>query len=1201
MSIFKETIPSYLQQQLKIREEILGLGLDGGGRTSPKTINTGIEGPKGAYGDITIDSHAFYTNHANRQCVIRMSSGVDLAEDDVLETNNRFETWESMKGPNMAQRYILQGGTLVGVPRGQDLIQANRKGFPGTFNKGNQRTMGMAYGDPMIRSDANADGYGIVPMPGIISANIRTKSAYGSLREAKVNFVCHNQRQLEILEMLYMRPGYTLLLEWGWSPYVDNYGKIQQKLPQINGFFDTNATHNYIEREIIRTRIITGGNYDAILGFVKNFQYKLRPDGGFDCETELIARGEVLESLKMNKEGIYNEKLAKEEGNSGWENKDILEIILDKILEYSISNDKSDDFWPWLFGKRAGHQAKAEAMGKNLAELAGPTFDTDQDLYPHIISKDSGLRKADGTPSEGNKFTSTYVRWDFLSNLINRHVIPQSPKGYEDGRLDDPLFQIVTTMPVRIDRPSKNISTLLYNQIISPLKDRVIMLNNMPIDYTCIDMSLDPSVCLLPHQVYDLGDGTLNIGGMTEFAKKPLKWIYNIFASDENDYESKNTGDLTNYNLPPDVENRQIAKIYFNVDHLKSVHKSLAYDGEGKANADFTFHDWLKKIWDDVNDATANTHDFTINVDSLFNNNVRIIDLSFNKNDPELDLNTIYTFNIQSPNSTVREVAYNSSIPSAMSATIAIAAQAPDSVDDLEKVTFSALNKGIRNRFTEKNNKSENKIPDEEQITQWRDELDAELNIIYTTAHINKGSESQSGTLVKWRTDMLQGKGNEKDDEGVATDKELIDEMKGALNALQNSSDRIYKKYGVTKKEEGIYYGMPKKTPTQPRAAIIPLKFNCKLDGIGGMIIGNVFKLPKDKLPKGYNSNSVCFITLGEEQNISGQDWTTTLNGHLTLLGEEETAEKFDEGWDPNSFDEWKGVYTPDGQGEITVDQKDIDEAMNRVSFGDYVYLKITSSPTSCRTSPEINNERLGTIDSFDNTVGMFDEGNGGKMLGRITDIRLQDPTTEATGLNRITTLFYGDQRSIKKETKIENKDAKDGDLATSTDPKKDKQVYYVRKDGEWKAIDPDSINLFHVWYEIELIASAFNFFNNGWVMQLGDSKTVNGETQNTWKIDKNGADKWEHLFIKGDAPTTLEGPKMQLEISKALKEDGLWRDTGAKARSYIAWAKNSNGQATGFTLQKVWMRIDTLQASSDFTVDEKFEAAVPKFETISD
>ena len=52
-----------------------------------------------------------------------------------------------------------------------------------------------------------------------------------------------------------------------------------------------------------------------------------------------------------------------------------------------------------------------------------------------------------------------------------------------------------------------------------------------------------------------------------------------------------------------------------------------------------------------------------------------------------------------------------------MSATIAIAAQAPDSVDDLEKVTFSALNKGIRNRFTEKNNKSENKIPDEEQIT----------------------------------------------------------------------------------------------------------------------------------------------------------------------------------------------------------------------------------------------------------------------------------------------------------------------------------------------------------------------------------------------------------------------------------------------------------------------------------------------------
>ena len=71
-----------------------------------------------------------------------------------------------------------------------------------------------AYGDPKIRADRDAnDTYGMVPMPGITDANIRTKSDDGSLREAQVNFTCHNRRQLEILEALYMRPGYPIILQ----------------------------------------------------------------------------------------------------------------------------------------------------------------------------------------------------------------------------------------------------------------------------------------------------------------------------------------------------------------------------------------------------------------------------------------------------------------------------------------------------------------------------------------------------------------------------------------------------------------------------------------------------------------------------------------------------------------------------------------------------------------------------------------------------------------------------------------------------------------------------------------------------------------------------------------------------------------------------------------------------------------------------
>ena len=62
---------------------------------------------------------------------------------------------------------------------------------------------------------------GIRPMPGINSIDIESKSAYGSLREVVVKFQCWDIKQLEDLELLYMRPGYTVLIEWGWLPYLN--------------------------------------------------------------------------------------------------------------------------------------------------------------------------------------------------------------------------------------------------------------------------------------------------------------------------------------------------------------------------------------------------------------------------------------------------------------------------------------------------------------------------------------------------------------------------------------------------------------------------------------------------------------------------------------------------------------------------------------------------------------------------------------------------------------------------------------------------------------------------------------------------------------------------------------------------------------------------------------------------------------------
>ena len=182
MSIFKETFKDFVSTQLRIREAIVKQGSSpGSSRFGPRTIiNVNGNNKK-----IDIAAGAFYTNTISKQCVIRMASGVDITDEILV---GEF-------GEDISKKYILEGGILQ--ENGQP-----KKGFG--VDDG-------AYGDKFTRSEGG-DGFGIVPMPGIIEADIRTKSAYGSLREANVTFVCHNRRQLEILELLYMRPGMPILI-----------------------------------------------------------------------------------------------------------------------------------------------------------------------------------------------------------------------------------------------------------------------------------------------------------------------------------------------------------------------------------------------------------------------------------------------------------------------------------------------------------------------------------------------------------------------------------------------------------------------------------------------------------------------------------------------------------------------------------------------------------------------------------------------------------------------------------------------------------------------------------------------------------------------------------------------------------------------------------------------------------------------------
>jgi hypothetical protein len=109
---------------------------------------------------------------------------------------------------------------------------------------------------------------GIRPMPGITNVDIQSKSAYGSLRQATVSFICHDIRQLEIMELLYMRPGFTVLLEFGWTPWLDNSGNLKSTIDFYDEMFTPGSENLTLQdrfKKLFQKSKDHSGNYDAIL------------------------------------------------------------------------------------------------------------------------------------------------------------------------------------------------------------------------------------------------------------------------------------------------------------------------------------------------------------------------------------------------------------------------------------------------------------------------------------------------------------------------------------------------------------------------------------------------------------------------------------------------------------------------------------------------------------------------------------------------------------------------------------------------------------------------------------------------------------------------------------------------------------------------------------------------------------------------
>ena len=107
-SLFQEPIRPFVRKQLRVREAILKQGNKGESRFTSNTVDLSDKNDGSETG--RLPAGAFYTYTTSRQCVLRMSSGVDLLPDTEVPEKGKFEGNGVLEGENMAIRYILEGG-----------------------------------------------------------------------------------------------------------------------------------------------------------------------------------------------------------------------------------------------------------------------------------------------------------------------------------------------------------------------------------------------------------------------------------------------------------------------------------------------------------------------------------------------------------------------------------------------------------------------------------------------------------------------------------------------------------------------------------------------------------------------------------------------------------------------------------------------------------------------------------------------------------------------------------------------------------------------------------------------------------------------------------------------------------------------------------------------------------------------------------
>lgn len=238
------------------------------------------------------DLSVFYSNTA----WLRLSSGVTIDSQRAATLSSKLEISPNLiEGTALARNLVLWGSTV---------------GFSQTGGKASLEPLrgGVGYGLNNAYGFLTTTDQGLKPPPGLLKASINYKNN-GSLKQAEVNIKCFSRSQFEALEAIYLRLGYTMVLEWGNTLWFDNQGDFKRtegySIPNLLFGSNDNVSPQTLQEKIYKLKSeTTYGNYDAMVAKVTNYSWTLNDDLSFDIKLNLISVGDIIDSLKVNLGGV---------------------------------------------------------------------------------------------------------------------------------------------------------------------------------------------------------------------------------------------------------------------------------------------------------------------------------------------------------------------------------------------------------------------------------------------------------------------------------------------------------------------------------------------------------------------------------------------------------------------------------------------------------------------------------------------------------------------------------------------------------------------------------------------------------------------------------------------------------------------------------------------------------------------------------